>query len=108
MRELEFQRIFRVYTAICHFGYFSFHKHNLAEVSHHGYAELPKLEEAECVEIEKTYRGKIPMTVCRLTKKGRASFKAYEAALRGALVEPADGTLVHVSALTRKVDVPLR
>jgi len=37
------------------------------------------------VEIEKTYRGKIPMTVCRLTKKGRASFQAYEAALRKAL-----------------------
>jgi hypothetical protein len=31
------------------------------------------------------------MTVCRLTKKGRASFKAYEAALRGALFEPANG-----------------
>jgi hypothetical protein len=43
------------------------------------------------VEIEKTYRGKIPMTVCRLTKKGRASYKAYEAALRAALFEPANG-----------------
>ena len=48
-------------------------------------SHLAKLEEAGYVEIEKTYRGKIPMTVCRLTKKGRASFKAYEAALRGAL-----------------------
>jgi Winged helix DNA-binding domain len=43
------------------------------------------------VEIEKTYRGKIPMTVCRLTKKGRASFKAYETALRGALFESVNG-----------------
>ena len=48
-------------------------------------SHLGKLEEAGYVEIEKTYRGKIPMTVCRLTNKGRASFKAYEAALRGAL-----------------------
>ena len=48
-------------------------------------SHLAKLEGAGYVEIEKTYRGKIPMTVCRLTKKGRASFKAYEAALRGAL-----------------------
>ena len=48
-------------------------------------SHLGKLEEAGYVEIEKTYRGKIPMTVCRLTKKGRASFKAYEVALRGAL-----------------------
>jgi DNA-binding transcriptional ArsR family regulator len=46
---------------------------------------LAKLAEAGYVEIEKTYRGRIPMTVCGLTKKGRASFKAYEAALRGAL-----------------------
>ncbi len=56
-------------------------------------SHLAKLEEAGYVEIEKTYRGKIPMTVCRLTKKGRASFKAYEAALRGALFEPASGSL---------------
>lgn len=48
-------------------------------------SHLAKLEQAGHVEIEKTYRGKIPMTVCRLTKKGRASFKAYGAAMRGAL-----------------------
>jgi len=48
-------------------------------------SHLAKLEEAGYVEIEKTYRGKIPLTVCRLTKKGRASFKAYEASLRTAL-----------------------
>ena len=55
-------------------------------------SHLAKLEEAGYVEIEKAYRGKIPMTVCRLTKKGRASFKAYEAALRGALFASANGT----------------
>ena len=56
-------------------------------------SHLAKLEEAGYVEIEKTYRGKIPMTICRLTKKGRTSFKAYEAALRGALFERANGAL---------------
>jgi DNA-binding transcriptional ArsR family regulator len=56
-------------------------------------SHLAKLEEAGYVEIEKTYRGKIPMTVCRLTKKGRTSFRVYEAALRGALFEPASGAL---------------
>jgi DNA-binding MarR family transcriptional regulator len=50
-------------------------------------SHLAKLEEAEYVEIEKTYRGKIPMTVCSLTKKGRASFRAYETAMRDALSE---------------------
>ena len=43
------------------------------------------------MDIEKAYRGKIPMTVCRLTRKGRASFKAYEAALHGALFQPLTG-----------------
>jgi DNA-binding MarR family transcriptional regulator len=56
-------------------------------------SHLAKLEEAGYVEIEKTYRGKIPMTVCRLTKKGRASFKAYEAAVRGAFLEPMSGVV---------------
>jgi DNA-binding transcriptional ArsR family regulator len=48
-------------------------------------SHLAKLEEAGYVEIEKSYRGKIPMTVCRLTKTGRVSFQGYEAALRKAL-----------------------
>jgi len=52
-------------------------------------SHLAKLEKAEYVEMEKTYRGKIPMTICRLTKKGRASFRAYEAAMRAALSESA-------------------
>jgi len=46
---------------------------------------LAKLEEAGYLEIEKTYRGKIPLTLCRLTKKGRTSFQAYEAVLKSAL-----------------------
>jgi Winged helix DNA-binding domain len=45
------------------------------------------------MEIEKAYREKIPVTVCRLTKKGRASFKTYEAALRGALFESLNDAL---------------
>jgi DNA-binding MarR family transcriptional regulator len=56
-------------------------------------SHLAKLEEAGYVEIEKTYRGKIPMTVCHLTKKGRTSFKAYEISLRGALFQPENATL---------------
>lgn len=48
-------------------------------------SHLAKLEEAGYVEIEKTYRGKIPLTLCCLTKKGRVSFEAYEAALKRAL-----------------------
>jgi DNA-binding MarR family transcriptional regulator len=38
---------------------------------------LTKLEEAGYVEIEKAYRGKIPLTLARLTSKGRAAFESY-------------------------------
>jgi len=40
-------------------------------------AHLSKLEEAKYIEIEKTYRGKIPMTLCRLTDDGRKAFDDY-------------------------------
>jgi hypothetical protein len=35
------------------------------------------LEEAGYVKIEKTYRGKVPMTLLRLTPAGRAAFNHY-------------------------------
>jgi DNA-binding transcriptional ArsR family regulator len=38
---------------------------------------LSKLEEAGYVSIEKTYRGKIPMTLCRMTKTGQSAFDKY-------------------------------
>jgi DNA-binding transcriptional ArsR family regulator len=40
-------------------------------------SHLSKLEEAGYVEIEKTYQGKLPLTICRLTGKGRTAFEAY-------------------------------
>lgn len=43
---------------------------------------LSKLEEAGYVSIEKTYRGKIPMTLCRMTEKGREAFAAYRKQLK--------------------------
>ncbi len=38
---------------------------------------LARLEKAGYVEIEKTYRGKVPQTLLRLTPAGRAAFDAY-------------------------------
>ena len=38
---------------------------------------LAKLEEAGYVEIEKKFKGKVPLTVCRLTGKGEAAFAGY-------------------------------
>ena len=43
---------------------------------------LSKLEQAGYVNIEKTYRGKIPLTLCRMTGKGRNAFDAYRKKLK--------------------------
>jgi DNA-binding transcriptional ArsR family regulator len=48
-------------------------------------SHLSKLEEAGYIEIEKTFRGKIPLTLVRLTKTGRAAFKVYKKAMNGLL-----------------------
>jgi len=48
-------------------------------------SHLAKLEEAAYVDIEKTFRGKIPLTVVRLTSKGKAAFQAYRKAMNGLL-----------------------
>ena len=48
-------------------------------------SHLARLEEAGYVEITKTYRGKIPQTLLRLTPAGRKAFDQYRKALRGAL-----------------------
>ena len=40
-------------------------------------SHLAKLEQAGYLEIEKTYRGKRPLTVCRLTKSGRDALVRY-------------------------------
>ena len=40
-------------------------------------SHLARLEEAGYVEIQKTYRGKTPQTLVRLTRSGRAGFEQY-------------------------------
>ncbi len=42
-------------------------------------SHLSKLEEAGYVAIEKTYRGRVPLTLVRLTDTGAAAYKAYRA-----------------------------
>lgn len=48
-------------------------------------SHLVRLEEAGYVKIEKTFRGKIPLTVCSLTRAGRTAFEAYRQTFRRAL-----------------------
>jgi DNA-binding transcriptional ArsR family regulator len=46
---------------------------------------LSKLEEAGYIAIEKTFRGKYPLTICRLTEQGRKVLGNYRKIMRGAL-----------------------
>ena len=39
--------------------------------------QLDKLSEAGYITIEKSYRGKKPLTTCRITKKGIKAFEDY-------------------------------
>ena len=45
-------------------------------------SHLAKLEKEQYIAIEKTYRGKVPLTICQMTEKGRAAFAAYRDHLR--------------------------
>jgi len=45
-------------------------------------AHLSKLEDAGYVQIEKTYRGKRPYTLVRLSDNGRTVFKDYVAQMK--------------------------
>ena len=45
-------------------------------------SHLAKLERQKYVEIEKSFRGKVPLTLCRLTERGRAAFDAYRSQIQ--------------------------
>lgn len=48
-------------------------------------SHISRLEESGYVEVEKTYRGKVPQTLLRLTKAGRKAFDQYRRKLKQAL-----------------------
>ncbi len=48
-------------------------------------SHLSRLEAAGYIEVSKTYRGKVPQTLLRLTKTGRKAFEQYRRHLREAL-----------------------
>jgi DNA-binding transcriptional ArsR family regulator len=57
-------------------------------------SHLAKLEQAKYVLIEKTFKGKYPLTICSLTRKGRASFDEYVRTIRVVSELPYDGSRV--------------
>lgn len=50
-------------------------------------SHLSKLEKVGYVEIEKTYRGKQPLTLCRVTPAGRTAFEQYRQTLHAFVAE---------------------
>jgi DNA-binding MarR family transcriptional regulator len=48
-------------------------------------SHLVRLEEAAYVRIEKTFRGKLPLTLCSLTDAGRTAFENYRKTVKRAL-----------------------
>ena len=44
--------------------------------------QVDKLSTAGYIEVEKTFKGKRPCTICRITDKGRQAFETYVEALR--------------------------
>ena len=48
-------------------------------------SHLARLEEAGYVEIGKTFRGKVPQTLLRLTPAGREAFEQYRRQLKNVL-----------------------
>jgi DNA-binding MarR family transcriptional regulator len=48
-------------------------------------SHLSKLEQAGYIDIEKTYQGKKPKSILRMTERGRAAFKAYKDSLQEVL-----------------------
>ena len=49
-------------------------------------SHLLKLEQAGYIEIQKTFRGKIPLTVLCLTRAGRAALEGYKKKMKNLLV----------------------
>jgi DNA-binding MarR family transcriptional regulator len=45
-------------------------------------AHLSKLEEAGYIQIAKTFKGKFPLTICKLTSAGQKALKTYRQQLQ--------------------------
>jgi DNA-binding MarR family transcriptional regulator len=46
-------------------------------------SHLSKLEEAGYIDVQKKFKGKIPLTILRLTPSGRSAFEQYKRAMNG-------------------------
>ena len=61
---------------------FSFIKEKTNATAGNISVQLDKLQEAGYIKIEKTFKGKYPLTKCSITKKGIKAFEDYVKALQ--------------------------
>ena len=47
--------------------------------------QIEKLQEAGYIDVSKSFRGRIPCTMCNITKKGVSAFERYSKALKSYL-----------------------
>jgi DNA-binding transcriptional ArsR family regulator len=66
---------------------FSFIKEQTNASSGNISVQLEKLQEAKYIKVEKTFKGKYPLTKCSITKKGIKAFEEYVNALQ-AYIKP--------------------
>ncbi|MDR2764305.1 MAG: transcriptional regulator [Tannerella sp.] len=50
--------------------------------------QIEKLREAGYIDVNKLFKGKVPCTVCSITRKGIAAFEAYTQALQDYINRP--------------------
>lgn len=50
-------------------------------------SHLSKLEEAGYIKVQKTFRGKVPQTLLRLTSTGQSAFNSYRTQLKQLLTK---------------------
>ncbi len=61
---------------------FTFLKEKTLSTSGNLSVQLDKLEKAEYIQIGKSFRGKRPLTTCRITPKGLLAFEEYVQSLK--------------------------
>ena len=54
-------------------------------------SHLSRLEEEKYVQVQKTFKGKYPLTMCSLTARGRKAFEEYARLMCAATQGPARG-----------------
>lgn len=61
---------------------FSFIKKETKATSGNLSVQLDKLTQSGYITVEKTFKGKMPCTICRITEKGIEAFKKYVDAIK--------------------------